>query len=71
MINQIANMVAIITVLVLILSGCAVVSPTDPYASISTTKASRVRIPTPSHPYPEKEPAPEGQLTLELSLIHI
>jgi outer membrane protein TolC len=68
MINQIANMVAIITVMVLILSGCAVLSPTDPYASIPTTKASRVRIPAPSHPYPEKEPALDGQLTLERSI---
>ena len=52
----------------LILPGCAVLSPTDPYAPIPTTKASGVRIPTPSHPFPEKETAPEGQLTLERSI---
>ena len=68
MINQIANIVAIIMIMFLILPGCAVLSPTDPYAPIPTTKASRVRIPTPSHPFPEKETAPEGQLTLERSI---
>ena len=54
MINQIANMVAIIMIMVLILPGCAVLSPTDPYAPIPTTQASGVRIPTPSHPFPDK-----------------
>jgi outer membrane protein len=68
MTNRIANVVAIIMVMVLILPGCAVLSPTDPYASIPTNKASGVRIPTPSHPLPEKEPAPEGKLTLERSI---
>ena len=68
MINQIANMVAIITVMVLILPGCAVLSPTDPYAPIPTIKASGVRIPMASRLSPEKEAAPEGQLTLERSI---
>lgn len=68
MTNQIANMVAIIMIMVLILPGCAVLSPTDPYASIPTIKASGVRIPKPSHPLPEKETAPEAQLTLERSI---
>jgi len=43
-------------------------SPTDPYAPIPTAKGSGVRIPSPSHPFPEKETAPEGQLTLERSI---
>jgi outer membrane protein len=65
MINQIANMVAIS--MVLILPGCAVVYPTDPYAPVPTTKASGIRITTPSQSSPEKETAPEGNLTLERS----
>ena len=68
MINHIANMVAIIMIMVLILPGCAVLSPTDAYAPVPATKASGVRIPTPSHPFPEKVTAPEGKLTLERSI---
>jgi len=64
--NQITRVVAV--TIALIISGCAVLSPTDPYAPIPGIKASRVRIPTPSHPFPEKETAPEGQLTLERSI---
>jgi outer membrane protein len=68
MTNQIATMIAIATIMVFILPGCAVLSPTDPYAPIPGTKASGVKIPTPSHPFPEKEAAPGGQLTLERSI---
>jgi outer membrane protein TolC len=64
--NQITSLVA--AIMVLILPGCAVVYPTDAYAPVSTTKASRVSIPTPSHPFPEKDIAPEGQLTLDRSI---
>jgi outer membrane protein len=64
--NRITNVVAVIVAL--ILPGCAAVSPTDPYAPIPTTKASRVRIPIPSHPSPEKETEPAGPLTLERSI---
>jgi outer membrane protein len=68
MINQIVSMVAIIMIMVLILPGCAVLSPTDAYAPVPATKASGVRIPAPSHPFPEKETAPTGSLTLERSI---
>jgi outer membrane protein len=68
MINQIANMATIIMFMVLILPGCAVISPTDPYAPIPTTRASRVTISTSSHPFPEKETEPIGSLTLERSI---
>jgi len=64
--NQIADTVAVI--IVLILPGCAVISPTDAYAPVPTAKASRIRIPTPSHSFPEKDTPPEGQLTLERSI---
>jgi outer membrane protein TolC len=54
--------------MVLLLPGCAIISPTDAYTPVPTTKASGVRIPAPSHPFPEKETQPEGQLTLERSI---
>jgi outer membrane protein len=66
MINYIAN-IAIILV-VLLMSGCAVISPTDAYAPVPTARASGVKISGPSQPFPEKETAPEGKLTLERSL---
>jgi outer membrane protein len=66
MINQIANIATVI--MVFLMSGCAVMNPTDAYAPVPTTKASGVRIPTPSHPFPEKVTAPEGKLTLERSI---
>ena len=66
MINHITNIATVIVALCM--SGCAVVSPTDPYAPVPATRASGVRIPTPSHPSPEKETAPEGRLTLERSI---
>ncbi len=62
------NQIIVAVLLILILPGCAVVYPTDPYAPVPTTKASGARIPTPSHPFPEKETAPAGQLTLERSI---
>lgn len=64
--NQIINGITII--IALILPGCAVLSPTDPYAPIPTSKASGVRIPTPSHLLPAKETRPGGSLTLERSI---
>ena len=64
--NQITNMVVV--TIALLLPSCAVISPTDAYAPVPAARASRVRIPTPSRPFPEKETAPEGQLTLERSI---
>ncbi|MHB8066651.1 MAG: TolC family protein [Desulfobaccales bacterium] len=54
--------------MVLVVSGCAVISPTDPYAPVPTSRASRVTIPTPSQPLPKKELEPTGTLTLERSI---
>jgi outer membrane protein len=68
MTKQIANMVAVLMVMVLTLAGCAVLSPTDAYAPVPTSKASEVSIPKPSQPFPEKETAPEEKLTLERSI---
>lgn len=64
--NHIVNVV--VGTMALIISGCAVLSPTDPYTPISPVKAFGVKIPSPSHPFPKKETAPEGQLTLERSI---
>ena len=63
---QIANVAGV--TIALIISGCAVLSPTDPYAAIPATRASRVTIPTPSHPAPEKKTQLEEKLTLERGL---
>ncbi|MDD2903819.1 MAG: TolC family protein [Syntrophales bacterium] len=53
---------------VLILPGCVLLQPTEPFGPVPTTKATGIAVPAPSQPVPAKEEAIPETLTLERSL---
>ena len=52
----------------LILPGCVLVQPTEPFSPVPVTEATRITAPAPSQPSPAKEEAVPEALTLERSL---
>jgi outer membrane protein len=59
----------ILTILyVLILPGCVLLQPTEPFSPVPVTEASGITAPAPSQPSPAKEEALPEALTLERSL---
>jgi outer membrane protein TolC len=53
---------------VLILPGCVLLQPTEPFGPVPTTKATGITAPAPSQPFPAKEEAVPEALTLDGSL---
>ena len=59
----------ILTILyALILPGCVLVQPTEPFSPVPVTEATRITAPAPSQPSPAREEAAPEALTLERSL---
>jgi outer membrane protein TolC len=52
----------------LILPGCVLVQPTEPFKPVPSTEATRITAPAPSQPAPAKEEVVPEALTLERSL---
>ena len=52
----------------LIMSGCVLVQPTEPFSPVPVAEATRITAPAPSQPIPAKEEALPEALTLERSL---
>ena len=52
----------------LILPGCVLVQPTEPFSPVPVTEATRITAPAPSQPSPANEEAVPEALTLERSL---
>ena len=61
--------ILILTILyALILPGCVLVQPTEPFSPVPVTEATRITAPAPSQPSPAKEEVVPEALTLERSL---
>lgn len=59
----------ILTILyALILPGCVLMQPTEPFSPVPVTEATRITAPAPSQPIPAKEEIVPEALTLERSL---
>ncbi|MDP1762215.1 MAG: hypothetical protein Q8L43_08350 [Deltaproteobacteria bacterium] len=59
----------IVTILyALILPGCVLVQPTEPFSPVPVTEATRITAPAPSQPSPAKEEVVPAALTLVRSL---
>ena len=52
----------------IILPGCVLVQPTEPFSPVPVTEATRITAPAPSQPSPAKEEVVPEALTLERSL---
>ena len=60
--------VILVILYALILPGCVLVQPTEPFSPVPVTEATRITAPAPSQPSPAKEEVVPEAMTLERSL---